>query len=187
MLSYELIVKALKCLPNNFIASTACYGKNEQIWNRVLRFGLEKVFNDPNKLITVEQKGIYNKKLPDLAITDLQTDQVKVVLEAKHAFSWDIIDRRGQWDRGDNKPRIVRDLDKLKNNLPVAIKKTAELYFLLYIVHFHTLKAPTWVKYGEHHNSVINGRNTSNTKFNDPTAFLIEVKNTLYNNFGESN
>ncbi len=96
MLSNELIIEALKTIQNELVASTACHGKNEDFWSRVLCVGLEKVYNDPNKLITVEQKGVYKKKVvngknkysyPDLTITDHKTKcGIKLVFSTRSVF-----------------------------------------------------------------------------------------------------
>jgi len=196
MLSNELIIKALKTIQSELVASTACHGKNENFWSRVLCVGLEQVFNDPNILITVEQKDVYKKKVvngknkyfyPDLTITDHKTNQIKVVLEAKHVFSWDVLNKsRGDlWNKGKIKKGFIEDLDKLQTNLHKLIKKTAEVYFLLYIVHFHTVKAPKWFKYGEEHNKVVTGKNILGKRFNNPEDFLNAVKNKLEEDFGE--
>ena len=66
-----------------------------------------------------------------------------------------------------------------------AARKTAEVYFLLYIVHFHTVKALKWFKYGEEHNKVVNGKNILGKRFTNPEDFLNAVKDRLKENFGE--
>jgi hypothetical protein len=64
-----------------------------------------------------------------------------------------------------NKKRMVEAIDKLENKIPRGIQKTAKLFFILFIIHIHSLYVPPYFKY-QGNNAVPKDLNFTYIEFN---------------------